>query len=175
MKNPRIVTLIAIIMIAAISRLVPHPWNASPIMAIALFAGATFSNKKFAFTVPLVAMLLSDVVIGFYPTWPVTYFCFMVSVVIGQRLMQTPSFTRVAGGTLAASSFFFVVTNFVCWLTMPEYTKDLSGLGLCYFRAVPFFRNALLADMVFSALLFGSFGLSERLFPALRRPATISA
>lgn len=174
MKNPRFVTLMVFILMAAISRVVPHPWNATPLAAMALFAGAHFINRKVAFLVPLGAMFLSDLVIGFYPTWPVTYLCFIGVVLMGQQLQTNKSFSRVAFGTIGASLLFFVVTNFVCWLTMIEYSKDFSGLSLCYVRALPFFRNTLSGDLFFSALLFGSFALSEKKFPALRQTSQLA-
>ncbi|MCG3205232.1 MAG: hypothetical protein KCHDKBKB_01951 [Elusimicrobia bacterium] len=169
MKNFRTLTLMAIVLIAALSRVVPHPWNATPVMAIALFSGAHLRNKWFAAFLPLFAMFVSDIFIGFYPTWPVTYICIAFVALLGWRLQNNKSITRVAFASLAGSMVFFLVTNFVCWLTMPEYSKDMSGFFLCYVRAVPFFRNALLGDMIFTAILFGSFSFGEKKFPVLRQ------
>lgn len=167
-ETPRFITLAVFVMAAALSRVVPHSWNMTPVAAIALFAGAQFSDRWAAFLVPLIGMLISDAVLGFYPTLPVTYLSLALIVLIGRTLRERKSFARVGGAVVASSLLFFVITNFACWLTMPEYTKDVSGFVLCYQRALPFFRGTLMGDMFFSAILFGGFSLSEKAFPVLR-------
>ena len=168
MKNRRFVTLVAIVVVTALSRVVPHPWNATPLAAIALFAGAYFSDKRAAFLVPIAAMLMSDVVLGFYATLPFTYLCFGLTVLLGRFLHDNKTVARVGGAALGSSVMFFLVTNLVCWVTMPEYSKDASGLVQCYAMALPFFRGTLIGDLVFTGLFFGGFALSEKAFPALR-------
>src|SRR4051794_725798 len=60
MSKTRLATLIGLVSAAALSRLIPHPWNLTPVNAIALFSGAHFSEKRLAFFVPLTAVFLSD-------------------------------------------------------------------------------------------------------------------
>jgi hypothetical protein len=62
--NKRLMTLSAIVVLAALTRLAPHPPNVTPIAAMALFGGAYFRGRKIAFLLPLAAMLLSDLVLG---------------------------------------------------------------------------------------------------------------
>jgi hypothetical protein len=88
------------------------------------------------------------------------------------------AFWLVAAATLVGSSVFFVVTNAACWALW--YPRTLTGLAVCYVAAIPFFRNTLLGDGLFTAVLFGALALGERLVPALRErplggisPATI--
>lgn len=168
MKNPRFLTLTSMIAIAALSRLIPHAWNFTPVAAMALFGGAQFSKRREAFLVPLAALFLSDLILGFHSTMLAVYLCFAITVLIGRQMHGHISVGSVVGGSLISSVMFFVVTNFACWLTMAEYTKDLSGLGFCYTQALPFFRNTLLGDLVFNGVLFGSFAWSQKTFPQLR-------
>ncbi len=169
MKNPRFVILVAMVVLAAISRVVPHPWNVTPVAAMALFSGAHFTDKRAAFFVPLVALLMSDIVLGFYSTMPVVYACFALTVLIGRQLRDNKTVALVGGASIASSLMFFVVTNFACWLTMPVYTKDLFGFTSCYAQALPFFRNTVAGDLIFTAVLFGGFALSQKVFPSLRQ------
>jgi predicted permease len=168
MFKTRSLTVSAMILIAAVSRLIPHPWNLTPVAAIALFGGAQFLDRRSAFVVPFAALLLTDLVLGFYPMMFLTYVCFGATVLIGRTLRQNRTVSKIIFASVAASWLFFLVTNFGCWLTMAEYSKDLTGLAACYSMAIPFFRNTLIGDMFFSGVLFGSFALSEKFFPALR-------
>lgn len=168
MNKPRFITLVAMTLIAALSRLVPHAWNVTPVAAMALFAGAHFNDKRAAFFVPLAAMLASDLVLGLHLTMLSTYPCLALIVLIGRKIQYQKSLAVVGGASLASSLLFFFITNFACWITMVEYTKDWSGLVSCYAMAVPFFRNTVAGDLVFTGLLFGSFALSEKAFPRLR-------
>ncbi len=174
MNRPRFVTLVAMIMLAALSRVLYHPWNATPVAAMALFAGANFTDRKSAFFVPLAAMFISDIVLGFYPLVFLTYLCFAATVLIGRSLQRKRTVVRTGLACVSASVLFFVVTNFGCWLTMAEYTKDLHGLAQCYALALPFFRNTFIGDLGFTAVLFGSFALSEKAFPQLRPTSPVA-
>ena len=168
MNNPRNLTLIGMIFLAALSRLIPHPWNVAPITAMALFAGSHFENKRRAFGVPLLAMLLSDCIIGFYSTMWSTYVAFSLIVLIGFWIGDQRSFSRIAAGTLAGSVLFFVVTNFAVWTFAGLYPRTAEGFVACYTMALPFFRNTLLGDAFYSAVMFGSFALAERSVPTLK-------
>ena len=171
--------LAGLIFIAALTRLLPHPPNFSPVEAIALFGGAFFASKHWAAIVPLVAMLVADVALGAlhgasyasylggHTFWSV-YACIAVSVVLGFGLRGRVSGERVIGYSLAGSILFFVVTNFAVWLFDPMYPKTAAGLGACYVAAIPFFRWTVLGTMFYSALLFGGFALLRHRMPALR-------
>jgi hypothetical protein len=171
MNNPRTLTLVGMIFLAALSRIVPHPWNFAPITAMALFAGSHFLNKRRAFGVPLAALLVSDVLLGFYSTMFSTYLAFALIVLLGFWIGEKRSLARIAGATLAGSAVFFVVTNFAVWMLSGMYPRTLDGFVSCYTLAVPFFRNTLLGDAFYSAVLFGSFAWAERTVPALRPSA----
>ncbi|MDD8018449.1 MAG: hypothetical protein PHP42_08750 [Bacteroidota bacterium] len=150
-----------LIFVAALSRLVPHPLNFTPIAAMALF-GAVYFNKRFAFIVPIAALAISDYILGFYTEMYFVYASFILIGFIGLWLKNRKSIFTVGGTTLASSVLFFVVTNFGVWLTGTMYTKDIAGLTECYVAAIPFFRNTLAGDFFYVAVLFGVYELVVR-------------
>jgi len=165
--KPRAVLLLAIIFGAAALRLLPHPSNFTPIGALALFAGAHFDNKRWAFIVPLAAMLLSDILIGFHGQMPVIYGAFAVIVAMGFLLKEKKTALNVTGASLVAATFFFVVSNFGVWAFDGLYPLTMAGLVTCYIAAIPFFQNWLLGTLFYAAVLFGGFALAERKVPVI--------
>jgi len=149
-----------LIALAALSRLLPHPANFTPVLAIALFGGAILP-RRLALSVPLSAMFLSDLALGygFGPMNLVIYGCLLAGVVLGWWLRQRRTLARTLGAALGGSLLFFVVTNFVVWLgpmmAPPfDYSHSFAGLVKCYALALPFFRNSLLGDLVWTGALF---------------------
>jgi hypothetical protein len=167
--NPsRLAVLLSAIVAAAALRLVPHPPNFSPIDAMALFSGAYLGRRGIAFAAPLAALLLSDLVLGFYAGMWVQYVTVALVVLIGWGALKRVAVLRVAGAAIASSMLFFLVTNFGTWALSGMYPPTASGLAACYVAAVPFFQNTLAGDLFFSGMLFGGFALLERSLPALR-------
>lgn len=173
--------LIGLLLLAAFSRLVPHPLNFAPIGAMALFGAAYFRSRWAAYLLPVIALWLSDVYINnvIYPeyyegsrffttdmAW--TYGCMLLTVLLGQWLLNRVTAGKVALAAFAASVLFFLVTNLACWPGNPLYTQDVSGLMTCYAAGVPFFKGTLLGNLFYSAVLFGTFELAQRTVPALR-------
>ena len=167
----RTLLALVIIAIAAALRIAPHPWNFTPVGAMALFSGAVIKNRRLAFVVPLLALFLGDVFIGFHKLMPVVYASFLVSVAIGFWLRDRRSAGRISAATLAGAIQFFLVTNFAVWAFGLSYPRTSAGLVACYVAGIPFFWNTLAGDAVYAVLFFGTFALAERLFPALREPA----
>jgi len=135
----------------------PHSPNFTPIAAAALFAGVVLP-KRLAITVPLLAMFVSDLAIGFYD-WRImaaVYFSFALTAVFGilarREKNRAPA---ILGGALAGSVVFFVITNFAVWLWSGIYEKNFNGLIAAYALAIPFFRNTLFGDLFYSAVFFG--------------------
>jgi hypothetical protein len=156
----------AMILAAAFTRLIPHPPNFTAVGAIALFGGAYFSDKKFAFIVPMAAMLLSDMIIGFHNEMLSVYLSFAIIVGIGILLSRNIKFNNVVAASLLSSVIFFVLTNFQMWIQSPLYAKNLSGLIACYVAAIPFFHHTVLSDLFFVGILFGLFAVIQAKFPA---------
>jgi hypothetical protein len=166
----RLLAILAAILLAAALRLVPHPPNFSPIAAMALFGGAYLARQPLSFVAPLAALLLSDLVLGFYPEAIFVYVSVAATVLIGWAISRLKSPLRIGAATVAASVLFYLVTNFGVWLVVDLYPKTASGLLACYVAAIPFFQNTLAGDLLFTALLFGGFALLEARVPVLRAP-----
>jgi hypothetical protein len=147
-----------LVLAAALSRLLPHPPNFTPLAAIAL-SSAVYLDKRYAFVVPIAALLISDAVIGFYDGMAWVYGCFIATGFIGLWLRTHKSPLPVVGAALASSTLFYVVTNFAVWLNGTMYPKTWEGLLACYVAAIPFFQNTVAGDLAFTAALFGLFEL----------------
>lgn len=169
LKDPRFITLSSIVLLAAICRIVPHAPNFTPIAAIALFGGANFNSRWAAFIVPLSAMFISDILIGFHSLMPVIYFSFALTVLIGFFIRNQQRIITIATAAIASSALFFIVTNFAVWYGSIEYPKNAAGLMACYSAAVPFYKNSVLGDLFYTALVFGVMKIAEMRFPALAK------
>ncbi|GAB3511235.1 DUF6580 family putative transport protein [Emticicia fontis] len=182
MNITRYSTIAAIIVLAALSRFFPHPFNFTPMAAIALFGGAYFSNRWLAFLVPFSAMLISDIMLelltgwGFHSGIPVVYGSFALISLLGIFALQKVTILRVAGAALASSLLFFLITNFA--FLYPEapapdpmlghYPHNWTGIIASYRAGLEFLRNQIVGDQFYSGVVFGGFYLLQRRFEALR-------
>ena len=149
-NHSRLVALLTAIVVAAALRLVPHPPNFTPIGAMALFSGAYLGRKVVAFAAPLGALLLSDLVLGFYHGQATVYFSVALIVMLGMVALSRVSPLRVAGAAVLSSVLFFLITNFGMWLFSGFYPRTITGLEACYVAAIPFFRNTVAGDLFYS-------------------------
>lgn len=154
------------VLLAALSRLLPHPWNFSPLEAMALFAGARIGPRLLALLVPLLALLVSDLFLGFYPDIWVVYACFAAMAVAGRGLREAGP-GRIAAFALGAAVGFFLITNFAVWAIGDMYPHTGAGLAASYLSALPFFKNQLAGVACYSLLLFGGYALLQRGLPQL--------
>lgn len=153
MKLNNLINPFLIIGIAVVLRLIPHPANFAPIGAMALFGG-TYLNKKYALAVPLFAMFVSDLFLGFHNTMGFVYGSFLLTGIIGMWLRNHKNVRNVIGVSLVSSILFFLITNFGVWLVGNIYPKTIVGLIECYVAAIPFFRNTILGDFVYTGVFF---------------------
>jgi hypothetical protein len=174
MLKPRAIALFSLVLAAAASRLVPHPWNLTSIAALALFGGAYFQDRRLAFAIPLGALFLSDLALGLYSGMAAVYVSFALIVGLGLWLRSRRQPALIAGAAVAGSVLFFIVTNFGVWASGHLYAKTWGGLVACYTAALPFFRNSLEGDLLYTLILFGGFALMERRFEALREPRPVA-
>ncbi len=152
-----------LIVLAAASRLLPHPPNFAPVAAIGLFAGA-HSSRRAGWLVPLAALLVSDAILGFYHPvgmlW--NYLAFATCLLLGSGwLARRRSAALVTGAVLTSSLAFFTLSNFGMWAS-GYYPRTWAGLVECYIAALPFFRNTLLSDALYTTALFGGYALLTR-------------
>jgi hypothetical protein len=165
--TPRFLIISLMILAAAFVRLIPHPPNFAPIAAMALFSGAYFNKKSFAFAVPLAAMFLTDAIIGFHSSMWIVYLSFALIVVIGMFMLKKISIKNVIVASVTASISFFLITNFGVWAFGTMYPKNIAGLIECYIAAIPFIQNTLLGDLFYSGIMFGIFEFAKSKLPVL--------
>ena len=164
---------IAFFLLSFAARFLEHAPNFVPIGALALWSGA-YLPKKYALFVPLLIMLASDALIGFY-SWQVmisVYAGFMVMGLLGWWVKREKSVDHVILASLAGALIFYVITNFAVWAASAWYPHNLYGLLSSYTLALPFFRNSLLGDLFYGAVFFGAY---QGCLIARRKLAILSA
>jgi hypothetical protein len=170
----RIFVIVCFILFAGCVRILPHPWNFTPLGAMALFGGAKLRSPWAAFLLPLSALSFGDLIVGFhrfsgfYRVIPLIYLSFCLSVMIGRLFRDRQSSLGLSAATLLGATQFFLVTNFAIWAFGTTYLRSAAGLLSCYVAGIPFFGNTLASDSLYVLILFGGFALAERLSPALR-------
>ncbi len=179
--NPRFQALVSITLAAAVMRLLPHPYNFSPIAGMALFGGAHFRDRRAAFAIPLIAMFASDLVLaatvyGFsaLESMPIVYLAFGLTVLLGRLLGPRSSALRVGSASIGAAVLFYLITNFGVWTRGVLYPLTWEGLVACYASAIPFLRNAILGNVFYAIVFFGGFALAQRRFAGLRADSDLT-
>lgn len=183
--NKKVLFAIIVICFGAIYRLMPHPHNFTPVGAMALMGGMYLGKKYLALIIPVLVLLFSDFILNNtvnriffeehsglvlwadYMTF--NYIAIILTVGIGYILTRSSILNKIIGGSLATSIVFFVVTNFGSWITIPAYSKDISGLMTSYAAGVPFFANTLMSDVLFISLFIFCIELSSKY---ISRPST---
>jgi len=143
LKLKKLHFVITIIVIAILSRLIPHPPNFTPITAIALFSIINFKNKYVGLSIPIVCLLISDLIIGISLINLFVYLSFIlisgVGYIFGKINLKS---------ILLSSLIFFIITNFGVWLI--GYPNTLEGFIACYVAALPFFGWTITGDLFYS-------------------------
>jgi len=164
--------------------------NFAPLAAIAL-CGAAYFPARYKFTVPLIALFISDIVLNLHYSAPMLdpligcrYLALIVVGLLGLAIARRPSWKTLLPASLAGSVLFYVITNAFAWLSDPGYTKNFASLvqaltvGLPQYSATPswmFFRNSVLSDLLFTGLFilclkWGRTPVPARASSALPRP-----
>lgn len=149
--------IIALVILGIGSRLIPHPPAATAMTAVIL-ASAYYLGPSASVLVSLTVLLLSDMVLGTYelPVMISVYGSFLAIAALGMLLVGKQSVTRRVALIASGSIVFFLITNAAVWFFTPWYPKDFSGLLMSYTLALPFLRNMLLGDFIYTAALFGA-------------------
>jgi len=166
--NKKNILIIGLIGLAVLSRIIPHPVNFTPIIAIAMFGATYLGRKMWMFLIPIVAFWFSDVVLNntiyagyfegftlFHKGLIATFIALGLIVLISIPLLRKVNLKSILGTGLLGSVLFFLVSNFAVWLSGFMYPMNFEGLMACYVAAVPFFLNTLMGTLVYSGLLFG--------------------
>jgi hypothetical protein len=184
-----IVSFVLLVLMASLYRILPgRPLGFAPQIAMALFAGSVVKDKKFAFLLPLLSMLVSDIIYqllfqfnlspvpGFYSGQLLNYILFAGLTVVGFAIKKSNP-VHIIAGSVAGATIYFLLSNFAVWIgggldiaNLP-YPKTTAGLMHCYAEAIPFYRGSLYATLIFSGLLFGGYFLINKYFN--HKPVTI--
>jgi hypothetical protein len=175
--NLRTSILVAIIFLAAFSRLIPHMTNFSPFGAIALFGAAYFYKKWQAFIIPLVATWLSDLFINntiyahnyhsftwFYEGFYWQYMSYLLIAVYGLFLFKKVNVSNVIFGSIGSTAIFFIITNFGSWIGNTMYPQNFGGLMTSYIAGIPYLKGTLFSNLMYTAVLFGFFAYFQKQF-----------
>lgn len=178
MTKSNVWAVLIFLVVAGITRALPHPPNFTPLAAMALFGGAYLTNRKLAFLLPLVAIMFSDLLLeslyqlglreysGLHSTMFFVYGSFIAITAIGTLLMNRVKPFHLLGASLGASVLFFLVTNFGVYAT-GALGHDTTSLMATYALGIPFFHYTVLGDLFFVTMLFGGFELLKTRIPAL--------
>jgi hypothetical protein len=167
MINNRFLFVTGLVFVAAIFRLIPHLPNFTPVASMALFGGALYSGKWKAFLIPLLALFVSDLIIGFHETMIFVYLGFLSIVGIGFWLKKALNVKNIIVSALLASIVFFLITNFGVWVMYDFYPKNFAGLIDSYLAAIPFMRNDILGNLFYSGVFFGAYYIIKAKYPQL--------
>ena len=143
---------VSLILILSFSRIIPHPWNFTPVLAVGIFSGFYFKQFFVSFFIVIVAMFLGDLYLGFHSTMFFTYVSLAIAVGFG-LYVKNFKLNEILWSGLASSAGFFLVTNFGVWITLEMYEKNLAGLVNAYVMAIPFFHNTLISTLLYLFLI----------------------
>jgi len=139
---------ISLILVLSFARVIPHPSNFTPILAVGIFSGFYFRNFLLGLSIVIFSMFLGDLYLGFHGTMLFTYISLAIAVVLGLFIKHF-KFTEILFSGLVSSVCFFIITNFGAWLILDMYEKNLTGLMNSYILAIPFFHNTLLSTFLY--------------------------
>jgi hypothetical protein len=167
-------SFILLVIVAAIYRIIPgRPYGFAPQWAMAVFAGAAIKDRKWAFIIPVLSMFISDLFYqalymggitnmqGFYEGQWQNYLLFTLLVFVGMAIKKL-NVLQITVASFAAPTLYFFTSNFLVWASNGttrglDRPKTFDGLMLCYADGIPFYKMSILATLVFSAILFGSY------------------
>lgn len=161
---------IVLVLAGAGSRLLHLPPNIAAVTGVTIFAGFALRNIWLALIVPIAAMALADVVLGWYNEVLFTYAGMVAGVFLARWLLRPLTPVRLIGTTFLASLVFFLLSNFGVFVS-GYYGYTLEGLVACYIAAIPFWQNSLIADFTSTALVFGIYLAASRAMPSVKVPA----
>ena len=151
LTKENLLSFLYISIILALGRLIPHPPNFTPILAAAIFAPYIINNKWVSIAVPLTAMLIADLFIGFHSYILWVYGAIALSTLFSFALKKFGRmYIQLGIMAVLSSLIFFVITNFAVWLVWDFYPKTFDGLILCYAAGLPFLRNTLMSTILYT-------------------------
>lgn len=162
--------LIGLFAFGLLMRVVSHVPNFSPLLAISLFVGFLVPKKQ-AVLIPVSLLIISDMILGFHDLSLLVWLCYGTMTYIAGRTLKDENLKRSFGLAAAGSLGFFLITNFAVWLQGEMYAMTWQGLTQCYVAGLPFFRNALIADLFYTGSFFGMYVLAQDYYTKKELPA----
>lgn len=153
---------LGLIALCVIGRVVPHAWNATPVMAISLFSAWLFPRLWMGMSVPMLGMLISNAIIGTYDPYLMAsvYGCFLLPFALRGLLRKRRDALTLVASALGASTAFFLITNAAVWLVSPAYPSGVGGLLMSLEAGLPFYRTAMQADVLWVVFFFTAYSWS---------------
>lgn len=153
MKQVPLIAFCVVVAVLVLSRVLPHPPNFTPLIAVAFFAGVFLKDSRAALLVPLVAMLIADALLGFHSGMLFVYGALALAAVLGGWLGRNRSLGKDVVGLVSGSAVFFAVSNFGVWLLDGMYPANAPGLAAAYVAGIPFFHNTLVSTLLYGAVI----------------------
>ncbi len=141
---------ISLILILALARLIPHPPNFTPIIAVAILSGYFFKNIYISFLTLIISMLIADIFLGFHNNIFFVYISLLIISYTFFKIGEKINYKNLIFYSFFGSLVFFIISNFGVWLLGEMYEKNLTGIIECYILAIPFFGNTFLSTLIFS-------------------------
>ncbi|MBT7542923.1 MAG: hypothetical protein HN613_02570 [Gammaproteobacteria bacterium] len=164
-----------IVIFITFSRVIPHIYNFTPMIALAIFGSLHFKNRNLAYILPILSLWVSDFILNnyfyndskeiiwFYEGYYWQYLSYVVIILLSSNFYNTIiNFRNVLILGVSSSFIFFIITNFGFWLTSSLYTNDLSGLINCYVLAIPFYKGTIMGTLFFTPLFIVSYYLLQK-------------
>lgn len=172
--TPRFIFVVSAIAIAALTRVLPHPPNFTAVVPMALFAGACLSNRWLSMLIPMLALFITDLALGFHNTMWAVYGATALTVMIGWFISQKQNVLNIAGASLVSLLAFFFITNAAMWVVgfygTGFYPQTPAGLVEAIMAGIPFMGGLLLSQVIYTGVMFGAFH-----FARVRKPALVRA
>lgn len=155
----------------AASKFMPHSFNFSPVVAIAIFGGFLFGRNGNFIWITLILTYVSDFIFNnfihpeyfinreglvFFDSYMTGVYLSLITIIIlSSSVLKRFKYKKLAVLSLGSSFIFYLITNFVFLYDSSLYTHDFAGMIDSYIAAIPFFRAGIAGDVFYSFVFFG--------------------
>jgi hypothetical protein len=153
---------IGLILISGMTRLIPHPWNFTPLLAVCIFSGYKIKHNGLAIFLPLISIFIGDLFLGIYSGMVWVYSGYILIILLSRILSKSKSINSKIISAIAGSFIFYIISNFGVWYSGAMYQLNFKGLVECYIAGIPFYKNTLIGTIIYSGIFFGISEMVER-------------
>jgi hypothetical protein len=163
-------TAYLVLLLAVLSRILPHAFHATSLNFTAVGGGLLFfgaRRSRWQTVIAVLALMATDYYLTVFAygyafhasSYVVTWAWYAAVCLLGHQMLSgktaSSSMLRVAGAVLATSTSFFILSNFMVWAGSMMYPHSAAGLATCYVAAIPFYANDLISTALTAGALFG--------------------